>query len=58
MPLLDLTELELKIMWLLVDRHDGGPDDNHTWRDTAMNDAEQTLFCKVYRAYRGIPEAA
>jgi hypothetical protein len=49
MPQLDLTELEAKVLWLILDSvHPGqGEPDRRA--------AEDSLFEKAYRAYRGMP---
>jgi hypothetical protein len=49
MPTLDLTELEAKVAWLIVDRS------NPVALPEALRESERTLFAKVYRAYRGMP---
>jgi hypothetical protein len=54
MPHLELTELECKVAWLVLDQHLMEP----AFHEAGMAEAERTLFAKVYRAYRGIPEAA
>jgi hypothetical protein len=57
---LELTELECKLMWLILDQR---KDDRRLGLEIfpgsrAFDEAETSLFDKVYRAYRGIPEAA
>jgi hypothetical protein len=54
MPLDELTELELKMVWLVLDAHRSRP---RVW-SPEMIAAEDSAFDKVYRAYRGIPRAA
>ena len=49
MPQLDLTETEIKLIWLALDRLgvvNLGPELTNVWL---------SLFPRVYRAYRGMP---
>lgn len=50
MPQLNLTDLEAKVAWLIVDR-----ERVYQFADTALQEAERKLFAKLYRAYRGMP---
>jgi hypothetical protein len=57
---LELTELECKLMWLILDQR---KDDQRLGLEIlpgsrTFAEAEASLFDKVYRAYRGYPEAA
>lgn len=55
MPQLELTELEAKALWLILDRWNQNPDHGlpESWPFAI---SEVTLFDKVYRAYRGMPQ--
>jgi hypothetical protein len=52
MPHLDLTELELKILWGVLDAYE------FSFETIAENRAFDSAFDKVYRAYRGMPPKA
>jgi hypothetical protein len=54
MPQLELTELELKMVWLVLDAHRSR---TCPW-SPEMIAAGDSAFDKVYRAYRQMPEAA
>jgi hypothetical protein len=49
MPQLDLTELEAKVLWLILDTP------RTTRLPGSLGDAEDSLFVKAYRLYRGYP---
>jgi hypothetical protein len=52
MPLIELTELECKVLWLLLDQQ---PKVQPPHPET--DDAVCRVFDKVYRAYRGMEAA-
>lgn len=51
MPQLDLTELEAKVAWIILDKFPGH------WLPLGLEDAERSLYEKVYRAYRDMKAA-
>ena len=50
MPQLELTELEAKVLWLIMDDIRENP-----FSDIEMYNASLALWDKVYRAYREMP---
>jgi hypothetical protein len=55
MPIVELTDLELKMCWIITD---AGMDAAFASLSQEERMAALSMFEKVYRAYRQMPEAA
>lgn len=51
MPTLELSELEAKVLWVILDLRAA----YFKYLPSDLAEAEGTLFDKAYRAYRGMP---